>query len=179
MPGWRCGLPTLWRRRFDRQTGRGAAAGRGERLAAGIGSRAGRGRGGGATAGLARAKKCTGTICKGADLTGRWPVSTMSTFSAPPHREHTSRARQSRDGGRSVGAPWRLAMVVVGARPLSAPAPPRAAARAEARAAYGGPPSKLTDAQKAEARRRRAEGTTLAEFARSYDVGKSTISRLA
>jgi hypothetical protein len=49
-------------------------------------------------------------------------------ISAPPHREHTSRARQSRDGGRSVGAPWRLAMVVVGARPLSALAPPKAAA---------------------------------------------------
>jgi hypothetical protein len=50
--------------------------------ASGWASVAGRGggRGGGATAGLARAKKCTGTICKGADLTGRWPVSTMSTF---------------------------------------------------------------------------------------------------
>jgi len=33
--------------------------------------------------------------------------------------------------------------------------------------------------QKAEARRRRAEGATLAEFARSCDLGKSTISRLA
>jgi hypothetical protein len=38
--------------------------------------------------------------------------------------------------------------------------------------------SKLTDARKAEARRRRAEGATLAELARSYDVGNSTISRL-
>jgi len=37
---------------------------------------------------------------------------------------------------------------------------------------------KLTAAQKAEARRRRAQGATLAELARSYDVGKSTISRL-
>jgi DNA invertase Pin-like site-specific DNA recombinase len=37
---------------------------------------------------------------------------------------------------------------------------------------------KLTEEQQAEARRRRAEGTTLAELARSYDVGKSTISRL-
>jgi DNA invertase Pin-like site-specific DNA recombinase len=41
-----------------------------------------------------------------------------------------------------------------------------------------GRPPKLTPAQKAEARRRRAQGTTLAELARSYDVGKSTISRL-
>ena len=33
-------------------------------------------------------------------------------------------------------------------------------------------------AQKAEARKRRAQGVTLAELARSYGVGKSTISRL-
>jgi putative DNA-invertase from lambdoid prophage Rac len=38
---------------------------------------------------------------------------------------------------------------------------------------------KLTEAQQAEARKRRAEGATLAELARSYRVGKSTISRLA
>jgi hypothetical protein len=37
---------------------------------------------------------------------------------------------------------------------------------------------KLTEAQQDEARRRRAEGATLAELARSYHVGKSTISRL-
>ena len=36
-----------------------------------------------------------------------------------------------------------------------------------------------TEAQQNEARRRRAEGATLAELARSYGVGKSTISRLA
>jgi transposase-like protein len=41
-----------------------------------------------------------------------------------------------------------------------------------------GRPPKLTPAQKAEACRRRAQGATLAELARSYDVGKSTISRL-
>jgi hypothetical protein len=35
-----------------------------------------------------------------------------------------------------------------------------------------GRPPRLTDAQKAEARRRRAQGATLAELARSYDVGK-------
>jgi DNA invertase Pin-like site-specific DNA recombinase len=39
-------------------------------------------------------------------------------------------------------------------------------------------PPKLTAAQQTEARRRRAEGATLAELARSYGVGKSTISRL-
>ena len=37
---------------------------------------------------------------------------------------------------------------------------------------------KLTEAQQAGARKRRAEGATLAELARSYGVGKSTISRL-
>ena len=41
-----------------------------------------------------------------------------------------------------------------------------------------GRPSRLTDAQKVEARQRRAKGATLAELARSYHVGKSTISRL-
>jgi DNA-binding MurR/RpiR family transcriptional regulator len=41
-----------------------------------------------------------------------------------------------------------------------------------------GRPPRLTAAQKAEARRRRAEGATLNELARSYDVSRSTISRL-
>ena len=50
--------------------------------------------------------------------------------------------------------------------------------RAQKRGQRMGRPSKLTEAQKIEARQRRAEGATLAELARSYDVGKSTISRL-
>jgi hypothetical protein len=41
-----------------------------------------------------------------------------------------------------------------------------------------GRPLKLTDAQKAGARRRRAEGATLKELARSYNVGLATISWL-
>src|SRR6266436_3920618 len=49
---------------------------------------------------------------------------------------------------------------------------------AQKRAQHMGRPSKLTAAQKAEARRRRAEGATLAELARSDGVGKSTISRM-
>jgi hypothetical protein len=69
-----------------------------------------------------------------------------------------------------------LAMVVVGARPLSAPAPPRAAAARRSAGSIWGRLSKLTDAQKAEARRRRAEGATLSELACSYGVGKNTIS---
>jgi DNA invertase Pin-like site-specific DNA recombinase len=51
--------------------------------------------------------------------------------------------------------------------------------RAKARGQRMGRPSKLTDAQKAEACRRRAEGATLTELARSYGVGLATISRLS
>ena len=50
--------------------------------------------------------------------------------------------------------------------------------RAQKRGQHMGRPPKLTAAQKAEAHRRRAQGATLAELARSYDVRKSTISRL-
>src|SRR5438132_834042 len=50
--------------------------------------------------------------------------------------------------------------------------------RAQKRGQRMGRPRKLTLAQQAEARRRRAQGATLAELARSYGVGKSTISRL-
>ena len=55
----------------------------------------------------------------------------------------------------------------------------KAGARAGVRGQRMGRPSKLPDAQKAEARRRRAEGATLKEMARSYDVGLATISRLS
>jgi DNA invertase Pin-like site-specific DNA recombinase len=50
--------------------------------------------------------------------------------------------------------------------------------RAIARGQHMGRPPKLTDAQKAEARRRRAGGATLKELAQYYDVGLATISRL-
>ena len=56
---------------------------------------------------------------------------------------------------------------------LFAPAPPKAAAGRKS-AGSTGRPSILTDAQKKEARRRRAEGATFAELARSYGVGNST-----
>ena len=51
-------------------------------------------------------------------------------------------------------------------------------ARAKARQHMGRPP-KLTPQQQKEARRRRAEGATLTELAKSYNVGRATISRLA
>src|ERR1700740_3207364 len=47
--------------------------------------------------------------------------------------------------------------------------------RAQKRGQRMGRPSKLTDAQKAEARRRRAQGATLAELPCSYGRGKTTI----
>jgi DNA invertase Pin-like site-specific DNA recombinase len=50
--------------------------------------------------------------------------------------------------------------------------------RAQKRGQHMGRPPKLTTAQKAEARRRPAKGATLAELARSYDLSRSTISRL-
>jgi DNA invertase Pin-like site-specific DNA recombinase len=49
--------------------------------------------------------------------------------------------------------------------------------RALKRGQHMGRPPRLTPEQKTEARRRRAEGATLAELARSYDVSKSTISQ--
>jgi len=51
--------------------------------------------------------------------------------------------------------------------------------RAQKDGKHMGRPPKLTAAQQAEARRRRAEGATLVELAGSYRVGKSTISRVA
>jgi DNA invertase Pin-like site-specific DNA recombinase len=50
--------------------------------------------------------------------------------------------------------------------------------RAQKRDQRMGRKPKLTEAKQDEARRRRAQGATLAELARSYGVGKSTISRL-
>ena len=91
---------------------------------------------------------------------------------------------------RSLAEPWadtgtgRLMIAVLGGladveRDLIRTRTAEGRSRAQKRGQHMGRPSKLTDAQKAEARRRRAEGATLAELARSYDVGKSTISRLA
>ena len=51
--------------------------------------------------------------------------------------------------------------------------------RAQKRGQRMGRKPKLTEAHQAEARQRRAERATLAELARSYGVGKSTISRLS
>ena len=51
--------------------------------------------------------------------------------------------------------------------------------RAKARGQHMGRPPKLTPQQQRDARRRRAEGATLKELAKSYNVGMATISRLS
>jgi len=84
------------------------------------------------------------------------------------------------DTGTSIG---RLMIAVLGGlagveRDLIRTRAAEGRSRAQKRGQHVGRPSKLTPAQKAEARRRRAEGATLAELARSYGVGKSMISRL-
>ena len=92
---------------------------------------------------------------------------------------------------RSLAEPWadtgtstgRLMIAVLGGladveRDLIRTRTAEGRSRAQKRGQDMGRPPKLTPAQQAEARRRRAEGATLAELARSYHVGKSTISRL-
>src|ERR1700756_857179 len=92
---------------------------------------------------------------------------------------------------RSLAEPWadtgtstgRLMIAVLGGladvdRDLIRTRTAEGRSRAQKRGQRMGRKPKLTDAQQAEGRRRRAEGATLAELARSYGVGKSTISRL-
>src|SRR3954462_6207834 len=92
---------------------------------------------------------------------------------------------------RSLAEPWadtatstgRLMIAVLGGladveRDLIRTRTAEGRARAQARGQRMGRPRKLTAQQQAEARRRRAEGATLAELARSYNVGVATISRL-
>ena len=92
---------------------------------------------------------------------------------------------------RSLAEPWadtatstgRLMIAVLGGladveRDLIRTRTAEGRSRAKARGGDMGRPPKLTDVQKAEARRRRAEGATLQELADSYNVGRATISRL-
>ena len=92
---------------------------------------------------------------------------------------------------RSLAEPWadtgtstgRLMIAVLGSladveRDLIRTRTAEGHSRAQKRGQHMARSRKLTAAQQAEARRRRAEGATLAELARSYRVGKSTISRL-
>src|SRR5438270_6260903 len=91
---------------------------------------------------------------------------------------------------RSLAEPWadtgtstgRLMIAVLGGladleRDLIRTRTAEGRSRAQKRGQRMGRKPKLTEAQQTEARRRRAQGATLAELARSYGVGKSTISR--
>ncbi|MGA8613829.1 MAG: recombinase family protein [Xanthobacteraceae bacterium] len=93
---------------------------------------------------------------------------------------------------RSMAEPWadtatstgRLMIAVLGGladveRDLIRTRTAEGRGRAKARGQHMGRPPKLTPQQQQEARRRRAEGATLKELAKSYNVGPATISRLA
>ena len=92
---------------------------------------------------------------------------------------------------RSMAEPWadtvtstgRLMIAVLGGladveRDLIRTRTAEGRSRAKARGQHMGRPPKLTPQQQKEARRRRAEGATLKELAKSYNVGPATISRL-
>jgi DNA invertase Pin-like site-specific DNA recombinase len=92
---------------------------------------------------------------------------------------------------RSLAEPWadtatstgRLMIAILGGladveRDLIRTRTAEGRSRAKARGQHMGRPPKLTPQQQKEARRRRAKGATLAELAKSYNVGRATISRL-
>jgi DNA invertase Pin-like site-specific DNA recombinase len=92
---------------------------------------------------------------------------------------------------RSLAEPWadtststgRLMIAVLGGladveRDLIRTRTAEGRSRAKAHGQHMGRPPKLTAQQQAEARRRRAEGATLKELAKSYNVARATISRL-
>jgi DNA invertase Pin-like site-specific DNA recombinase len=103
--------------------------------------------------------------------------------------------KQIADAGarfRSLAEPWadtgtstgRLMLAVLGGladveRDLIRTRTAEGRSRATARGQHMGRPPALTLQQQAEARQRRAEGATLKELARSYDVSPATISRLS
>src|SRR5271163_2154883 len=92
---------------------------------------------------------------------------------------------------RSLAEPWadtatstgRLMIAVLGGladveRDLIRTRTAEGRTRAKGRGQHMGRPPKLTPQQQKEARRRRAQGETLAELAKSYNVARATISRL-
>jgi DNA invertase Pin-like site-specific DNA recombinase len=102
--------------------------------------------------------------------------------------------KQIADAGgrfRSLAEPWadtatstgRLMIAVLGGladveRDLIRTRTAEGRSRAKARGQHMDRPPKLTPQQQKEARRRRAEGATLKELAKSYNAGAATISRL-
>jgi DNA invertase Pin-like site-specific DNA recombinase len=92
---------------------------------------------------------------------------------------------------RSLAEPWadtgtstgRLMLAVLGGladveRDLIRTRTAEGRSRAKAQGKHMGRPPSLTPSQKKEAIRRRAQGATLDELARSYNVSRATISRL-
>ena len=92
---------------------------------------------------------------------------------------------------RSLAEPWadtgtstgRLMLAVLGGiadveRDLIRTRTAEGRSRAKAQGKHMGRPPSVTPAQKKEAIRRRAQGATLEELARSYNVSRATISRL-
>jgi DNA invertase Pin-like site-specific DNA recombinase len=92
---------------------------------------------------------------------------------------------------RSLAEPWadtgtstgRLMLAVLGGladveRDLIRTRTAEGGSRSKARRQQMGRPSKLTPQQQKEARQWRAEGATLTELAKSYNVGRATISRI-
>jgi DNA invertase Pin-like site-specific DNA recombinase len=92
---------------------------------------------------------------------------------------------------RSLAEPWadstsstgRLMLAVLGGladveRDLIRTRTAEGRSRAKAQGKHMGRPPSLTSAQQKEAIRRRAQGATLEELARSYNVSRATISRL-
>jgi DNA invertase Pin-like site-specific DNA recombinase len=102
--------------------------------------------------------------------------------------------KQIADAGalfRSLAEPWadtgtstgRLMLAVLGGladveRDLIRTRTAEGRSRAKANGQHMGRPPALTPPQQAEARQRRADGATLKELAKSYNVGVATISRL-
>src|SRR5271166_3278470 len=123
-----------------------------------------------------------------ADFISRGAGFTRSMRMREPQRQIVDAKAQFR----SLAEPWadtgtstgRLMLAVLGGladveRDLIRTRTAEGRSRAQKRGQRMGRKPKLTEAQQDEARRRRAEGATLVELARSYGVGKSTISRLA
>src|SRR6476661_3280161 len=121
--------------------------------------------------------------------TGRPSIASLSSFAlfaivkqiVDAKAQFQSLAEPWADTGASTG---RLMIAVLGGladveRDLIRTRTAEGRSRAQKRGQRMGRKPKLTEAQQAEARKRRAEGATLAELARSYGVGKSTISRLS
>ncbi len=106
--------------------------------------------------------------------------------------EIVKQIRDAKAQFRSLAEPWadtatstgRLMIAVLGGladveRDLIRTRTAEGRERAKARGQHMGRPTKLTPQQQKEARRRRAKGATLKELAKSYNVGRATISRLA